>query len=1040
MKNSFFVLLMVLSNYVINAQLVVDNTSQTPLQLAQNVLLGQGINISNIKFNGSSVNANAMNDQIGQFSNGSTTNIGINKGLILSTGNAIIAKGPNDRSLATLPTSNALEGDLDLSILTNNQIIKNVAILEFDFIPVGNKLNFNFVFASDEYPEFVNDFYNDNFGFFISGPGISGPFTGSAQNIALIPNTTLPVSINNLNNGTANNGPCEYCAYYVNNEGGGSIQYDGFTTLLVANADVQCGQTYHIKLAIANVGDNLYDSAVFIEGASFSSPGINLGEDLRICSTTNYTLKTGLNPSIVHEWTYNGAVIPFETGPEIKVNQSGTYGVKATPFGIGCPISDDIKIQFSTLASPYLYCGTKTSNSITFDWLALGFAEFSVAYQIGNNNPVNVGFVGKVYSYTVTNVAPGETVIITVTPIGTPAECFGSNSISCILDTCIITPTLSLNQGVISQQICENTAISHIIFTIGGGATNASITAGSLPSGLTTNLVGNIFTLKGIATVAGIFNYTISTSGGCGTNASSNGSINVTQKANPIFSTIAPLCEGETITAIPLQSNNSISGTWSPTLNNLETTEYTFTPNTGQCANTAKLTININPKITPTFNPINPICIGETLTALPLLSNNSISGIWAPILNNLITTEYTFTPNAGECANTSKLTISVNPKETPTFTSIAPICSGETLAVLPLISNNSISGIWTPALNNLVTTEYTFTPNTGECAKTNKLTISVNPKTTPTFASIAPICSGETLAVLPLISNNSISGIWSPILNNLATTEYTFTPNSDQCSNTVKSTITVHSKPIPILSGGIICVDKKTNAIIQHYILDSKLNNTDYNFEWFLNGNPIKNNFGNTLETFEKGTYSVIAINKNTNCSSLATEATVIETFSNSVTFEINQTNGFNDDATITILIQQGNGNYEYQLDNGTFQTSPFFSEVSAGTHAINIRDTNGCNNLSKEIIVLGYPKFFTPNGDGYNETWNIIGFKPQSNPVIYIYDRYGKLLKQINSSVLGWDGSYNGYPLPSSDYWFKVNFTEDGITKEFKSHFALKR
>lgn len=333
MKKIFFVFLIFLASNIAKAQLTIDNTTFTPQQLAQNVLLGQGVNISNIKFNGSA--ATTITDQIAVFDNGTTTNIGIKKGLILSTGNAIIAKGPNDRSLATLPTSNPFEGDADLSILTNNQPIRNVAVLEFDFVPVGNKLTFNFVFASDEYPEFVNDLYNDNFGFFISGPGITGPYTGNAKNIALIPNSSLPVSINNLNNGVSNSGPCEYCQYYVNNENGATIQYDGFTKNIQASSDVECGKTYHIKLAIANVSDNNYDSAVFIEGASFSASGVNLGEDLKICATANYTLKSGLDPSVVHEWTYNGVVIPLETGPEITVNKSGTYGVKATPIRTG---------------------------------------------------------------------------------------------------------------------------------------------------------------------------------------------------------------------------------------------------------------------------------------------------------------------------------------------------------------------------------------------------------------------------------------------------------------------------------------------------------------------------------------------------------------------------------------------------------------------------------------------------------------------------------------------------------------------------------
>jgi gliding motility-associated-like protein len=127
-------------------------------------------------------------------------------------------------------------------------------------------------------------------------------------------------------------------------------------------------------------------------------------------------------------------------------------------------------------------------------------------------------------------------------------------------------------------------------------------------------------------------------------------------------------------------------------------------------------------------------------------------------------------------------------------------------------------------------------------------------------------------------------------------------------------------------------------------------------------------------------------------------------------------------------------------LDQGEFQLSNVFSEVPAGTHTINVRDIDGCTDLTKEIVIIGYPKFFTPNGDGHNDTWNIIGFSSQSNPAIYIFDRYGKLLKQINSTDFGWDGTYNGHQMPATDYWFKVIYFEDGINKEFKSHFSLKR
>ena len=137
--------------------------------------------------------------------------------------------------------------------------------------------------------------------------------------------------------------------------------------------------------------------------------------------------------------------------------------------------------------------------------------------------------------------------------------------------------------------------------------------------------------------------------------------------------------------------------------------------------------------------PVAAICSGDALLALPTTSLNGITGSWAPALNNSATTTYTFTPNAGQCATTTTLIITVNPNITPTFNAVAAICSGGALTALPTTSLNGITGTWSPALNNTATTTYTFTPTAGLCATTTTLTITVNPNVTPTFTPVAAI-------------------------------------------------------------------------------------------------------------------------------------------------------------------------------------------------------------------------------------------------------------------------------------------------------------
>ena len=216
MKKSIAFLLLIFSGFSYS-QVNITNT-QNPFLLTQNTLVGNGVTPYNIKFNGVVQTATSpVRDQASQFLvNFNPTNLGLTgQGLLLTTGKASVALGPNNLSGAYSGTATPVTGDADLALLVNNSTtpIKNVAILEFDFVATGLSLNFDFVFGSEEYPEYVNSPYNDAFGFFLSGPGITGPYSLGAKNIALSPTTTTPISIGTVNNGFNNNGTCTNCAY-----------------------------------------------------------------------------------------------------------------------------------------------------------------------------------------------------------------------------------------------------------------------------------------------------------------------------------------------------------------------------------------------------------------------------------------------------------------------------------------------------------------------------------------------------------------------------------------------------------------------------------------------------------------------------------------------------------------------------------------------------------------------------------------------------------------------------------------------------------
>ena len=507
----------------------------------------------------------------------------------------------------------------------------------------------------------------------------------------------------------------------------------------------------------------------------------------------------------------------------------------------------------------------------------------------------------------------------------------------------------------------------------------------------------------------------------------------------PTFNPVSAICSGDALAPLPLTSINGIVGTWSPALDNTQTKTYTFTPNAGQCAVNTQLIITVNPpSIVPVFATTTlTICNGDTLIPFPTTSINGIIGTWSPALDNTQTKTYSFLPNPGQCAVGTTFTVTVTPKTIPTFNAVNATCVGETLNPLPTISLNGITGTWSPALDNTQTRTYTFTPNPNQCATTASLTITITAAITPLFNQIAPVCDGTSVNPLPPTSLNGINGTWSPIFDNTTSQFYTFTPNAGQCATNGSLNITVAPNPI-LFENGYICFDS-LGQLVTPATIDIGLSSADYTFVWTQDGNPNPiTNTSSSYQATQAGIYKVTAINILTNCS-ITLVTTVDASPAATAIAYVNE--DFADVQQIIVKVTGGSGNFLYQLNNGPWQSSNTFIITQGGDYTIHVEDLNGCNTFELEVTALNYPKFFTPNGDGYNDSWNVDGLLPSQNGIITIFDRYGKLLKQISANGEGWNGNYNGSTLPATDYWFVISYESlSGASKSFRAHFSLKR
>ena len=446
---------------------------------------------------------------------------------------------------------------------------------------------------------------------------------------------------------------------------------------------------------------------------------------------------------------------------------------------------------------------------------------------------------------------------------------------------------------------------------------------------------------------------------------------------------------------------------------------------------------------------------------------------------------YTITPDNNGCQGipvTAIVNVSPQPNVTATVNQ-ASICSGESALInlnSPTIgttfswtvaqtdvsgassgSGTSINQILTATSANQGSVTYTITPNNNGCIGTPITeTITVNPAPTALFSGNTDICSGDAINLVlsaslagstfewTVVSNGilgasngsgtSINDILINTSSTVISVIYTVTPTISGCDGIpLNITVNVYPEADFAIKDGVICINPITSTLIQSYILNTGLNQGEYVFEWFLENVVIPNATNSFYEATQTGMYSVIATSIVSGCT-FTQSAIVTESYPGQL-LTITQSQGFNEKQIVTVTVDSGTGNYLYQLDYGPFQESNIFIDVTLGEHTITVTDANGCTLLTETIWVIGFPKYFTPNADGYNDTWNIIteaNFPAQ----IQIFDRYGKFITELKSGNNGWDGTYNGQILPATDYWFVINYLQNGLAKTFRSHFSLKR
>lgn len=851
----------------------------TPTELVQQAFITGCLKADNVKFGYYKKSVpnwtwkthdwtSPSNRQMGYFKKGNSS-FPIEEGIVLSTGIASSAMGPNDtEGKSDLMVAGA--SDPDLSMLAG-QDMNDAAILEFDFIPAGNTMEFKYTFSSEEYLEYINSAFNDAFGFFLSGPGISGPYNNNAVNLAVLPNGD-PVTINTIHPAGTNiagqSYPAQNDAYYVNNPlGSPTFQFDGGTVVLTARYAVTPCQTYHIKLCVADAYDQEFDGAVFLAAKSFNSENLVL---------TNFgNAIEGLNDV-------------FE----------------------GC--SDHFRIERS---NPEL------SDPLDLDLIISGTATNGVDIQTVGNQPfpnhvtipANTSFIDIPY-YAVADV------------ISDNAETFDikiATSCPCAVDVVYVEKAMSIYDNFVIDSItttdvlCYNQNNGIITVNTSSGTGNFEYSKNNGLNWQRSNIFSNL--------APGTYTILVRDPGSC--HGSISGTATVGNPAAIIANAGSPvtICSGQ---STQLNGSGGVLYSWSPAtgLNDASianpvatpstTTVYTLTATNaiGQCASTSAVTVTVNPSPTAAITQLNlEICKGDNTT---LTASGGDTYSWFPggettasiLVSPLITSSYTVTvlKNNG-CSDSTTASVDVlNSPDVFNVTGGGSFCTGGAGVAVGLSgSQNGVnyqlklngSDIGSTILGNgsafsfgNQTLQGTYTVDAlmvaTSCSKTmnGNAVVVVNPVPDPPIvgAITQPTCAVATGSVainsLPagnwIINPGAIAGTGSSVtISGLSAGTYAFTvTNSAGCTSTPSANVIINVQPVTPTAPTLIMVTQPTCQVAT----GSKLLGGLPTGNWVLNpGATAGTGLTYTISGLTAGTYAYTVTNAE-GCTSLPSANFVI--------------------------------------------------------------------------------------------------------------------------------------------------------------------